>query len=176
LHLFLVPSGMIRKIYTPLTILIAFSTITFFACTGSDKGTNATDSTYQGQTIIDQPDTVLFWTIDDYNKTKSQVYKDSLDITDPQTVVNGINFIYPDIHLKYLKMSNDTIYAVIDSAYAFTNDMGSSGASEYLSTVVINLTTLKNVNFVNLNFPEGNHASPGVFAKSDFENYKEKEE
>lgn len=168
---------MIRKIYTPLTILIAFSTITYFACTGSDKGSNvAADSTSLEQTIIDQPDTVLFWTIDDYNKTKSQVYKDSLEITDPQTVVNGINSIYPDIHLQYLRMSNDTVYAVIDSAFAFTNDMGSSGASEYLSTVVINLTTLKHVNFVNLDFPEGNHASPGVFARTAFENYKVKEE
>lgn len=134
------------------------------------------DSTEIEQAIIDQPDTVLFWTIDDYNKTKSQVYKDSLEITDPQTVVNGINAIYPDIRLEYVKMSNDTVYAAIDSAFSFANDIGSSGASEYLSTVVINLTTLKNVNYVNLNFPEGNHASPGVFAKTAFEKYKEKEE
>jgi len=53
--------------------------------------------------------------------------------------------------------------------------MGSSGASEYLSTVVVNLTTLKNVNYVNLDFPEGSHASPGVFSKNAFEKYKEKD-
>lgn len=168
---------MSKKFYIP-TAIAAFSAIIMFACTGPDKpaDTAAADSTAAEQTIIDQPDTVLFWTVDDYNKTKSQVYKDTIEVTDPQSVVNGINSIYPDIHLEYIKQSNDTVYAAIDSAFSFTNDMGSSGASEYLSTVVVNLTTLKNVNYVNLDFPEGSHASPGVFAKSAFEKYKEKDE
>ena len=169
---------MSKKFYISLTAIAAFAAIIMFACTGPDKPADAAaaDSTAAEQTIIDQPDTVLFWTVDDYNKTKSQVYKDTVEVTDPKSVVNGINSIYPDIHLEYIKQSNDTVYATIDSAFSFTNDMGSSGASEYLSTVVVNLTTLKNVNYVNLDFPEGSHASPGVFAKSAFEKYKEKDE
>ena len=169
---------MSKKFYISLTAVAAFSAILMLACSGPDKpaDTAAADSTAAEQTIIDQPDTVLFWTVDDYNKTKSQVYKDTIEVTDPKSVVNGINSIYPDIHLEYIKQSNDTVYATIDSAFSFTNDMGSSGASEYLSTVVVNLTTLKNVNYVNLDFPEGSHASPGVFAKSAFEKYKEKDE
>ena len=166
---------MSKKFY--IYFIVVFSAVIMFACTGPDKPADRTaaDSTAAEQTIIDQPDTVLFWTVDDYNKIKSQVYKDTVEVTDPQSVVNGINSIYPDIHLEYIRQSNDTVYATIDSAFTFTNDMGSSGASEYLSTVVINLTTLKNVNYINLDFPEGSHASPGVFAKSAFEKYKEKE-
>lgn len=134
------------------------------------------DSLTIEETIVEQPDTVLFWTIDDYSKIKTQVYKDTLEITEPESVVNGINSIYKDIHLLFIKQSNDTVYAKIDSAFTFTNDMGSSGAAEYLSTVVINITTLKNVNFVNLDFPRGSHASPGVFSKKSYENFKIKEQ
>ncbi|MBN8787001.1 MAG: hypothetical protein J0I84_07915 [Terrimonas sp.] len=158
--------------------LLWFISITISACNGADKKVAPllTDSLNSEQTIVEQPDTVLFWTINDYDKTKTLVYKDSADITEPQSVINGVNSIYPDIHLLFVKQSNDTVYAKIDSAFAFTNDMGTSGAAEYLSTVIVNLTTLNNVNFVNLDFPRGSHASPGVFNKKDYENFKIKEQ
>jgi hypothetical protein len=168
-----------KKKFLLHAFLLSFITITFFACNnGADKNAQSaiTDSSALEETIIEQPDTVLFWTIDDYNKLKTQVYKDTAAITQPQSVINGINAIYPDIPLLFIKQSNDTIYAKIDSAAVFTNDMGTSGAAEYLSTVVINLTTLKNVNFVNLDFIRGSHALPGVFNKKNYENFKIKEQ
>ena len=102
---------MSKKFYISLTVIAAFLTIIMLACSGPDKPADTADSTAE-QTIIDQPDTVLFWTVDDYNKTKSQVYKDTIEVTDPKSVVNGINSIYPDIHLEYIKQSNDTVYAI----------------------------------------------------------------
>ena len=164
------------KNHLPFALVIILITTLFLACNNSgDKKAhpNGTDSL---TTVVEQPDTVLFWTVDDYNKIKTQVYKDTVDITEPQSVINGINSIYKDIPLQFIKQSNDTVYAKIDSAFIFTNDMGTAGAAEYLSTVVINLTTLKNVNFVNLDFPRGNHASPGVFGKTSYENFKIKEQ
>lgn len=166
-----------NKTIFPAVVLMLVTAI--FSCNnaGDKKFPPAnTDSLAVEHTVVEQPDTVLFWTVDDYNKIKTQVYKDTVDVTDPQSVVNGINSIYRDIHLLFIKQSNDTVYAKIDSAFTFTNDMGSSGAAEYLSTVVINLTTLNNVNFVNLDFPKGNHASPGVFSRKDYENFKIKEQ
>ncbi|MCC6286856.1 MAG: hypothetical protein IT249_03135 [Chitinophagaceae bacterium] len=164
--------------FLPPALAIAFIALTLFACNSSTdkKAQPATADSTLETTIVEQPDTVLFWTIDDYKKIKTQVYKDTIDITEPQSVINGINSIYPDIHLLFVKKSNDTVYAKIDSSFAFTNDMGTSGAAEYLSTVVVNLTTLKDVNFVNLDFPRGNHASPGVFNKKSYENFKIKEQ
>lgn len=156
---------------SPLAIFILY--IILSACNGPDKKAGTTDVE---NIVIDQPDTVLFWTVDDYNKIKTQVYKDTAGITDPGSVINGINSIYPKIHLRFLNLSNDTVYAKIDSAFAFTDDMGSFGATEYLSTVVLNLTTLQNINYVNLDFPVGSHASPGVFAKNDYQDYKEKDQ
>ncbi|MFT3749572.1 MAG: hypothetical protein QM768_14695 [Agriterribacter sp.] len=159
-------------------MLSLFISITISACNGGDKKAAPlpADSLTTEETIVEQPDTVLFWTINDYDKTKTRVYNDSADITGAQSVINGINSIYPDIHLVFINQSNDTVYAKIDSAFAFANDMGTSGAAEYLSTVVINLTTLNNVNFVNLDFPRGSHASPGVFSKKNYENFKVKEQ
>ncbi|MFT3704195.1 MAG: hypothetical protein QM802_17640 [Agriterribacter sp.] len=164
-----------KKLHIPFIAIITFSAYFLASCNGSDKRSDAGVDSTAVQTVVDQPDTVLFWTVDDYHKTKTAVYKDSVNITQPESVVNGIKTIYPNIHLKFDHLSNDTVYATIDSSFAFSNDMGTAGAAEYLSTVVLNLTTLQNVNFVNLNFPQGSHASPGVFAKSNYVNYQKKE-
>lgn len=161
--------------------LLPFVFIVFISCSGPDKPAdtdNTADSTdiSEPEIVIEQPDTVLFWTVDIEQKAKTRVYKDTVTITEPQSIVNGINSIYPSIRLEFLKLSGDTVYAHIDSSFTFANDMGSFGASEYISTVVLNLTMLPGVNYVNLDFPEGSHATPGVFAKTSYAGYKEKED
>ncbi len=158
-----------------------FVLIVFISCSGPDKPANTgntTDSTNvaEPETVMEQPDTVLFWTIDIEQKLKTRVYKDSITITEPQSIVNGINSIYPSIRLEFLRVSGDTVYAHIDSSFTFANDMGSFGASEYISTVVINLTMLPGINYANLDFPEGSHATPGVFSKTSYAAYREKED
>ena len=161
--------------------LLPFVLIVFISCSGPDKPANTgntTDSTNvaEPETVMEQPDTVLFWTVDIEQKVKTRVYKDTMTISEPQSIVNGINSIYPSIRLEFLRVSGDTVYAHIDSSFTFANDMGSFGASEYISTVVINLTMLPGVNYVNLDFPEGSHATPGVFSKTSYAAYREKEE
>ncbi|MBX2922010.1 MAG: hypothetical protein KF746_07450 [Chitinophagaceae bacterium] len=148
------------------------------ACGGPDEDpkTKSEKENALEEEIVEQPDTVLFWTVDNTNKLKKRVYADSVKITSPESVINGINSIYPSIELEFVKKSGDTVYAHIDKAETLTSDMGSYGASEYISTVVLNLTTLDSIHFVNLDFREGSHATPGVFPKSDYENYKEKEQ
>lgn len=155
--------------------------IVFISCSGPDKPAdtgNTTDSTNvaEPETVMEQPDTVLFWTVDIEQKVKTRVYKDTMTISEPQSIVNGINSIYPSIRLEFLRVSGDTVYAHIDSSFTFANDMGSFGASEYISTVVINLTMLPGINYVNLDFPEGSHATPGVFSKTSYAAYREKED
>lgn len=153
--------------------LIAFLTQ---ACSGPDKAPEVKEEGVLEEVVIEQPDTVLFWTVDITNKAKARVYKDSVEIDNPESVINGINSIYPTVGLKFIKKSGDTIYAHIDSAKVFTSDMGSFGANEYISTVVLNLTTLDSVNYVNLDFQPGSHATPGVYSKNNYSNFKEKEQ
>ncbi len=164
--------------YKLLYRLLPFVLISFIACSSPDKPANITDSTAlsEPETIMEQPDTVLFWTVNIEQKEKTRVYKDTVAITDPQSIVNGINAIYPSVHLEFVKLSGDTVYAHIDSSFTFANDIGSFGATEYIAGVVLNLTMLPNINYVNLDFPEGSHAAPGVFAKTSYAAYKEKDD
>ena len=155
--------------------------IVFISCSAPDKPAdrdNTSDSTAisEPEVVMEQPDTVLFWTVDIEQKAKTRVYKDTVTITEPQSIINGINSIYPSVRLEFVKLSGDTVYAHIDSSSTFANVMGSFGTSEYISTVVLNLTMLPGINYVNLDFPEGSHAAPGVFAKTSYAGYKEKEE
>jgi hypothetical protein len=161
--------------------LLPFVLIAFIACSGPDKpagngGNSDSANLPEPETVMEQPDTVLFWTINIEQKEKTRVYKDTIAITDPQSIINGINSIYPSTRLEFVKLSGDTVYTHIDSSFTFANDVGSFGASEYISTVVLNLTMLPGINYVNLDFPEGSHASPGVFSKSSYAAYKEKED
>ena len=161
--------------------LLPFVLIAFIACSGPDKPAGAGDNSdsadlAEPETVMEQPDTVLFWTVNIEQKEKTRVYKDTIAITDPQSIINGINSIYLSTRLEFVKLSGDTVYTHIDSSFTFANDVGSFGASEYISTVVLNLTMLPGVNYVNLDFPEGSHAAPGVFAKSSYAAYKEKED
>lgn len=169
---------MIKKFTHHFCIPAIIALVLLQACGGPDvkpETKNEKDDVLE-EVIIEQPDTVLFWTVDNTNKLKKRVYADSVKITSPESVINGINSIYPSIELEFVKKSGDTVYAHIDKAETLTSDMGSYGASEYISTVVLNLTTLDSIHFVNLDFREGSHATPGVFPKSDYENYKEKEQ
>lgn len=158
--------------------LAFFTAVIFFSCSAPDQPANSTDSTgiTEAETIIEQPDTVLFWTVNIEKKEKVRVYKDTAGINDPVSIINGINTIYPDIRLEFVKLSGDTVYTHIDSASAFSDDVGSFGAAEYIAGVVINLTTLPDINYVNLDFPVGSHATPGVYSKSGYAAYTEKEE
>ncbi len=46
--------------------------------------------------------------------------------------------------------------------------MGSSGAETYLAEVTFNLTEINGINFIDIQFPEGDHASPGIYSRTDF--------
>ena len=44
-----------------------------------------------------------------------------------------------------------------------SQQMGTTGADEYMSVITFTLTELKGVRYVNLDFEEGDHASPGTY-------------
>lgn len=165
-----------KKSFTLLLILVCTACLSILSCSGPDKAPEASVSDLDSfDVVIIQPDTVLFWTVNLEKRIKERVFKDTISITEPESVINGIRSIYPDIDLQFRKVSGDTMYVHIDSASVFTDDMGTYGASEYIATVVLNLTSLANINYVNLDFKEGSHAAPGVFAKERFSRYKVEE-
>ncbi len=169
-HFFWVSCKYMTKRFFPAVIVVLGMACCMIACSGPDKAPDAVhDTTLDSfETVTEQPDTVLFWTVSLEKRTKERVFKDTASITEPQSVINGIRSIYPDIDLRFQKISGDTVYLHIDSASVFTNDMGTFGANEYVATVVLNLTSLPHINYVHLDFKEGSHATPGTFARERF--------
>ncbi len=84
------------------------------------------------------------------------------------SVIDYVNRYNPGINLTYVRTSNDTVYVQIKDATYLTQRMGSSGSVSYLAAVVYNLTDLPGVRYVNFDFEEGDHASPGTFDRTTF--------
>ncbi|MEO6610869.1 MAG: GerMN domain-containing protein [Chitinophagaceae bacterium] len=96
------------------------------------------------------------------------------DSTQPANVVRLINKssietgFAAKVRLDFIKTSGDTIYLKIDDATYLTQQMGSTGPRLFLSGVVYTLTGLTGINYVNIDFEEGDHAGPGTYSRESF--------
>lgn len=123
-----------------------------------DSAKVITDSHYFWTTDLDQKKGLLM-------KKVSPVSSDSLTY---QNMIAFVNMEFPEAKLSFVKISGDSIYVKIGNSKFVTQQMGSSGAEAYLAEVTYNLTELKNIGFVNINFKEGDHAQPGTYSRTDF--------
>ena len=102
-------------------------------------------------------------------KQQRQVNPDNLT---PQALIADINASWENIKLEFRKVSNDTLYVAIPQSDYLTQQMGSSGSSEYMASTTFNLTELKGIRFVNYDFEEGDHLSPGTFNRENFKDFQ----
>jgi hypothetical protein len=51
--------------------------------------------------------------------------------------------------------------------------MGSTGAEVYVADVVLNLTAVPGIKYVDIQLKEGSHMQPGVWSLEDFTKYTE---
>ena len=72
------------------------------------------------------------------------------------------------IHLDFVKISLDTIYVKINNSMFLTQQMGTTGADEYMSVTTFSLTELKGIKYVDYDFEEGDHANPGTYSRQDY--------
>lgn len=86
----------------------------------------------------------------------------------PQQVIDAANKKYPQIQLEWIKKDGATAYLKIADATYLTQSMGSAGAEAYLSEITYSFTEIKGITAINLDFTEGDHASPGVFTREQF--------
>ena len=114
----------------------------------------------------------FIWEIDFDNKTitKNHDFNDmNLSI---DSIIKGLNMRYGNITLKKINFSNDTLYTRIFDSQHLTEGMGSTGAAYYFAEAIINLTTVPGINFVKVDFIEGSHASPGIFSRKNYLDFK----
>ncbi len=166
---------------------IIISSILFLSCNNNPTESKSDDKDSAVQElkqdslinteIFDNPmqaETSLYvWLVDYENKSKKRNPNLKKEYLIVDTLIRGINEMYPNIKLDKVKMSGDTLFTkIVDSEY-LVERIGSSGASLYIAAVVINLTSLDKIKYVKIDFTEGSHASPDTWSAKDFSEYKE---
>lgn len=144
------------------------------SCDTKDKKQEPTTVDSVG-TVIDSAglhaDSHYFWAADFDGKNgllMKRVRPVSKDSLTTQNVIGMLNEIYPDIPLELVKTSHDSIFIRIVKSNYLTQQTGSSGAEAYLAEATYNLTEISGVNFVNFQFKQGDHATPGTYSRTDF--------
>ena len=115
----------------------------------------------------------FLWEVDADQKTKRKNQQAKQAYYNVDTLITGLNEQYPQIRLEKKRLSNDTLYTGIKDAQYLTEQMGSTGSEQYIAQAVLNLTAVPGINYVRIDFPEGSHASPDVWSRKSFSDYKE---
>lgn len=130
---------------------------------------NLMDST---RTIVNR---TIIWTVTNEGSGKEKLSRPEdvkLDTFSSSHLIQLINDNFSDIHLDLIKISHDTIYVKIPDSKKLTQELGDSGAENYLASATYTLTELKNIKFVNLAMEPGDHAEPGVYSREDFKRFR----
>ncbi|MEO6302684.1 MAG: hypothetical protein ABIP51_05890 [Bacteroidia bacterium] len=164
----------------PLILLVI---LILTACHGGNNNANTVDTVTTENIYIDTiadlrsdestGSAELFWKIEFENKTKKKNPHFTNYHLNIDSLIKGLNEKFPDIKIEKVKLGHDTLYTEIKDSHYLSENMGTSGASFYIAEAVLNLTSLKGVNFVKIDFEEGSHASPDIWNKKDFDDYKE---
>ena len=162
-------------------ILLLSALVLLFSCNNE----SSTDQASNEDTIYLKTDTItssleapvkitnLVWSAS-YDSARQKVVLKRQRTINPDTLtaeklITDINNAWDDVKLQFKKVSHDTLYVAIPQSEVLTQQMGSSGAYSYISSTTYTLTELKNIHFVNYDFQEGDHLSPGTMKRKDFQ-------
>ncbi len=121
------------------------------------------------------PEEKLIW-ITVYDSARNEFVLHQQRKPDPEeltadSLIEDINAAWPDVQLVFRKISGDTLFVVIPDSDHLTQQMGSSGSSDYIATVTYSLTELKGIRFVSYDFKGGDHLGPGTFSRESFKGF-----
>lgn len=160
-------------------ILMAFICCLAWSCHSNENenisNEEVTDSTAAPDMKADSSMTVInrtmIWTVDDENAEKEKLKAPENAIPDSFSVVHVIQLLnenFPGIRMELVKVSNDTAYVKIPDNKRLTQEIGNTGAENYLASATFTLTEIKNIKYVNIALEPGDHAEPGVYSRKDF--------
>ena len=69
------------------------------------------------------------------------------------------------VRIELVQVKQDSVLVTIPNSTFLTQSMGTTGAEEYLIEAVFTLTELPGIEFVEFEFEEGDHATPGVYSR-----------
>jgi len=128
----------------------------------------------QENTTTIRIEAMLPWTVDANEGTKTRNKETEGKELAADSIISAINQNYPNVLLEKIKQSSDTIYLEVKESTFLTQQMGSSGPAQWLAEVVINLTSVRGIKFVDIQLEQGDHAGPGTWRIEDFKSIKEK--
>ena len=74
-----------------------------------------------------------------------------------------------------MKVEGETVYIKIFKDDILTQRMGTSGAESYINSILYTLFSVEAVKCIDLDFKEGDHASPGTYCPGqDYKNGNQK--
>ncbi|TCK85814.1 hypothetical protein [Albibacterium bauzanense] len=88
-----------------------------------------------------------------------------------ETLANALKNKYPEIDLRLGDRRNDTLDVYIEDASYLTQNIGTAGANAYMAEATFAFTSLDSIKAVNFIFEAGDHASPGAYKRSDFDDF-----
>ena len=118
-----------------------------------------------------QEETKAIWkyefdsTLNDYKPVQQRSVSSPLT---PQMIEQIVNKTWPQVQVKYIRTSHDTVYVSIPDSHVLTQQMGSTGALEFMVSTTFTFTELKGIQFVSFDFEEGDHAAPGVYDRTSW--------
>lgn len=93
------------------------------------------------------------------------------DTLTPLGIENIINMTWPKVQIKFEEIKNDTIRISIPDSEVLTQQMGTSGADQFMISTTYSFTELKGINYVKFEFEIGDHASPGFYSRDYWNEY-----
>ncbi len=165
-------------------VIIFFTLISCHSDSANDEGPEViTEDTIRDKVYDPAADSAVviknspdIWTADFESTTNTftihQPTNARLDTLSADKLIASINNNWDSIHLNFIKASHDTMYVNIPNSEKLTEGLGSTGAENYMATTTFSLTEMKGINYVNYDFKMGDHASPGVYSRTDFKDFK----
>lgn len=103
----------------------------------------------------------------------AELYNDAA-ITTPPGLVAALNAhretqsTLPNPVMEFREQRGRTVYVRLRHGERLTQQMGSAGAAQYLAEATFTLTSLPDVDSVDFEFPEGDHARPGAYTRGSW--------
>ncbi|HPH85632.1 MAG TPA: hypothetical protein PLC48_09245 [Ferruginibacter sp.] len=158
--------------------ILFYVLVAFFATSCNNNDTDEDKTTPEMVAPVLTPDSAsaksdahYFWESDIHPKQGLVMLKTRpipADSLNANSIIEMMNGMYPEIKIEFQKISGDSIYIKIPKSNYLTRQMGSSGAESWLAEVTYNLTELGNIDYVDIRFREGDHATPGTYSRTDF--------
>lgn len=168
------------------TLAVFIGVCLFFACNSNQNEkvktppaeqevtdtVSAENSSDSMRTIVNR---AMIWTVQPQGNEKAKLK--APDSTQASTyssakLIDLLNQNYPDVQLDFVKISHDTIYVKIPNSDKLTNQLGDTGAQDYLASATYTLTETPDIHFVNIDMKSGDHAESGVYKRDDFKDLR----